>query len=551
MAGSLADPRLAAFAGLDEIGEDCFGRLFEATRLADGHQVLVRILEKAADAAAIKCAIEAASPDDFLTEIEVVDETLIVTDTNGYRSLGELNRADKDDTLPVAEFEALGIVGAVLPKLLTAEAAQLTVFNLRPNLLFVKAIAEGRPKEGQPSHILRIAEPYQHALLEAAESLADPYLPHTGKTVADHLMSHSLGCLMHHLAFGEPMGERHRENSSISYLYSHYMFQLTKSSHRERMSLASFERGLRTLKDCEALVVYPTSRVVNLLTARGYYTGEIRYGQMHGRGAFTAHKDLYSGLEVAASEGFYCLDKLHYSGRIVYRSGDRYEGQVQWDAPRGEGTLTRLSGTTLRGEWEGTTLVDSAEAEIIIPEYSSYRGQVAKNQPHGAGVMVYNDGLVYKGEFKHGQRHGSGRMFKRDGQREVYSYDGSWYENEKHGEGEEVNEGLQFKGSYHMGKKHGQGSLTSHAEDGWTYEGEFKQDHFHGLGMLSKSDGEKYNGEFKNGKRHGYGCSEQTDGSVYDGQWENDKPHGEGSMTDPDGNSAAGVWLNGEQVEYD
>lgn len=550
MAESLTDNRLSDYTDLVEVCTDFFGKVFEGCRKTDKHRVLIRLLDTPIQIAEVKKSIEDADKDDFLTDIEVVDSTMMVTEINDYNSIGQLNRLEINQTLPLAEFEALGIIGAVLPKLIKAEKDQKLILNLRPSLLFVKRIAAGRPVEGQPSHILKIAEPYQHVLFQSSETVTDPFVALNFKT-GEKLLSHSLGCLMYHLVFGEPISQSQRDNNSLSYLYSHYMFQLTKSNARERQSLGDFERSQRTFKDCEALVVYPTARVVNLLTSKGFYSGEVRYGLMHGRGAFTAHKDLYSGLEVAASEGVYCLDKLHHRGLIVYRSGDRYEGQVQWDAPRGEGTLTRLSGTVVRGEWEGSSLVEGTEGEILIPDYSNYRGQISKNQPHGAGLMLYNDGLIYKGEFKLGQRHGSGFMYRKDGEQIVYSYNGSWYENEKHGEGEEATENLRYKGNFHLGKKHGQGNLSDPSSDGWAYEGEFKQDQYHGLGMLVNADGEKYNGEFKNGKRHGYGCSENPDGSVYDGQWEGDKPHGEGSLTDPEGNTVIGVWLNGEQVEYD
>lgn len=551
MAESLSDVRLAAFSDLSLVSQDRFGQVYEGKRQADKSRVLIRLLDGPSDVEALKAAIEAVDKEDFLAQIEVIDGSLLVTDLGDFVRLSELNKADEDRTLPMAEFEALSIVGSVFPKILKAEKSQLSIFNLRPSNLFVKQIVQGRPSEGQSTHVLKIGEPYQHALFQAAESVSDPYVAQNFKVSNENLHSHSLGCMMYHLVFGEPMGRSQQDNKSISYLYSHYMFQLTKTSPRERLSLSGFERSQRTFKECEALVIYPTARVINLLTSRGYYTGEIRYGMMHGRGAFSANKDSYMGLDVAATEGFFCLDKLHLRGTIIYRCGDRYEGGVQWDSPHGEGTLLKLSGTTIRGDWEGSHLVEESEGEISIPDYSCYRGQVSKNQPNGAGLMVYNDGLVYKGEFKIGQRHGTGHMYRKSGDKVVYSYSGAWYENEKHGEAEEISDNVRFKGTFHMGKKHGHGHMEDISNDGWTYDGEFKQDQFHGLGMLTKNDGEKYTGEFKNGKRHGFGCCEFTDGSIYDGQWENDKPHGEGCMTDVEGSTTNGVWLNGEQVEFD
>ena len=550
MAGSLSDSSLSQFSKLELIAEDCFGEVYGGTRKTDNQKVMVRLLKSPIDIENIQTIINQADKEDFLTDIEVINSTIIVTLTDDYDRLSDLNKLDLSHTLPVSEFEALGIIGAVLPKLIKADRSELYVFNVRPSNLYVKRVVQGKPQEKESSHVLRIGEPYQHLLYKNSAEVNDRYAPQNYLHNKDNNLSHSLGCLMHHLAFGEPVGETQRENNMLSYLYSHYMFQLTKANPRERLNLIGFEKSSRTLKDCEALVIYPTTKVTNMLTVRGFYTGDMRYGQMHGEGYFSAHKEAIGGLDVSACRGTFCLDKLHSKGIIFYRSGDRYEGSVQWDAPRGEGVMTRLSGTRLTGEWEGTSLVEDSEAEIIIPDYSNYRGRVSKSQPHGEGVMVYNDGLVYKGEFKHNQRHGQGEMFRKVADVFEYRYVGGWYENEKHGDGVETNEVNCYKGSFHMGKKHGNGKLVNN-EGNWTYEGEFKNDNFSGLGMLSAESGERYNGEFKLGKKHGYGCSESQDGSVYDGQWENDKYHGDGSMTDADGNTIHGVWLNGEQVEYD
>ena len=41
--------------------------------------------------------------------------------------------------------------------------------------------------------------------------------------------------------------------------------------------------------------------------------------------------------------------------------------------------------------------------------------------------------------------------------------------------------------------------------DGGWYEGEYKDEKYHGHGTETWSDGDKYEGEFKDGKRKGHG----------------------------------------------
>jgi hypothetical protein len=66
-----------------------------------------------------------------------------------------------------------------------------------------------------------------------------------------------------------------------------------------------------------------------------------------------------------------------------------------------------------------------------------------------------------------------------------------------------------------------------------SYTGEYKNNAYHGQGVLSIRD-LRYEGEFVNGKRHGYGT--ETLGSGYEkktylGKWKDDLMHGQGTLT--------------------
>ena len=58
------------------------------------------------------------------------------------------------------------------------------------------------------------------------------------------------------------------------------------------------------------------------------------------------------------------------------------------------------------------------------------------------------------------------------------------------------------------------------------YEGEWRDDIFHGNGSMSWPDGSIYSGEWVSGKREGVGTMVWPDGSDYNGLWHDDIMHG-------------------------
>jgi hypothetical protein len=85
--------------------------------------------------------------------------------------------------------------------------------------------------------------------------------------------------------------------------------------------------------------------------------------------------------------------------------------------------------------------------------------------------------------------------------------------------------------------KHGQGTITF--ADGRKYEGEWKEDVFHGRGSYT-SPGASYFGEFRNGLRHGIGIFTMSNGYKHEGQYMNGWQHGQGSLVLPDGTKIRG-----------
>ena len=74
------------------------------------------------------------------------------------------------------------------------------------------------------------------------------------------------------------------------------------------------------------------------------------------------------------------------------------------------------------------------------------------------------------------------------------------------------------------GKVTGVGKEINHI----IYEGQFKDDIYHGYGRFIYSNGNYYIGQWVDGKRSGYGKLIDKQGRVYEGQWELSKFMGQG-----------------------
>ena len=86
---------------------------------------------------------------------------------------------------------------------------------------------------------------------------------------------------------------------------------------------------------------------------------------------------------------------------------------------------------------------------------------------------------------------------------------------------------------------------------GAVYEGELKENKFHGQGKLILPSGTVYEGEFKDDKLHGKGKLNFTSGGDYVGDFKDNKRHGQGTYTFADGDVIEDEWVNGSRkIEY-
>ena len=116
---------------------------------------------------------------------------------------------------------------------------------------------------------------------------------------------------------------------------------------------------------------------------------------------------------------------------------------------------------------------------------------------------------------------------------------GELKEGKRWGQGKEVwKNGQVFEGNYVNGLKNGLGSLRFSTKSAFDlYIGHFKDETFHGIGLLTWKNGDEYVGQFSNGTMHGYGqmvwrSYEGSDGIqvIYKGLWNMGYIHGQGSL---------------------
>eukprot|EP01051_Picozoa_sp_SAG22_P018857 SAG22_NODE_3303_length_1792_cov_3.291199_1_plen_464_part_01 len=167
----------------------------------------------------------------------------------------------------------------------------------------------------------------------------------------------------------------------------------------------------------------PTNKIV--FDSGDVYEGEVLEGLRHGQGSYTW---LYGGRYV----GGWVQSYQHGTGKRTYPNGDSYEGE--WKLDRRDGTGTMLyagSGVRYEGEWCDDK--PHGNGTEISPDGCSYTGEWNAGRKTGVGRAVYGSGDVYVGMHLDGRRHGYGTLTYKDDA--DGSWDGQWVGGLRHGRG--------------------------------------------------------------------------------------------------------------------
>lgn len=178
---------------------------------------------------------------------------------------------------------------------------------------------------------------------------------------------------------------------------------------------------------------------------------------------------------------------------------DRYIGNFEEHAPKGDGIFQSSEGWRLEGYFNGA--FDSGEGTLYLDE---------------------NDAVI-RGEFKDGDLVGDAFIYY------------------------ETPEGEMYFGDMKDGTRDGFGTLVHASDD--SYVGEFEKGVASGVGIYEYESGALVMGEFAGGSPNGVATVVDVDEVSFQGVFKDGQAHGLILVTQPDGSQSVETWVDGEKQE--
>ena len=132
----------------------------------------------------------------------------------------------------------------------------------------------------------------------------------------------------------------------------------------------------------------------------------------------------------------------------------------------------------------------------------------------------------FMGEIQNGKRQGKGKILFPDGG----YYEGEFKDDNYHGKGTLLVKEYKYTGEFEEGKKKGKGKIEYFNPSKKIYEGSFIDDVQCGYGKELSEDGTYYEGFFANGKKDNKGKLILPNGNVYTGEFNDDVIEGNGEF---------------------
>lgn len=213
-------------------------------------------------------------------------------------------------------------------------------------------------------------------------------------------------------------------------------------------------------------------------------------GQMEGYGIY------YLSSYNIITEGIWNNGNIVF-GRIFFKNGDIYEGEIKNSLPDGKGKM------------------------MFFSNKESYEGDFKMGEMTGQGTYCFSDNTVYSGSIENGSFNGKGRI--------------KW-EN-----------GTEYIGEFVDSALCGKGKISNIQNE--KYDGLFDNNEFNGKGTYYYSNGDIFEGNFEYGVKRGKGIYRRNDNVIFEGNWNDDLPNGNGEITYL-GNKLNGFWRNGVFVGF-
>ena len=188
---------------------------------------------------------------------------------------------------------------------------------------------------------------------------------------------------------------------------------------------------------------------------------------------------------------------------------------------------------------------DNSEEEFTIIVHRCASGETSKLKACPADVGSVWDNCFGTYDGKNGKKNSIVELARDVYQDEIALYQGEWKNDLFHGCGIET---IPTRGTYTGQFKNGlvEGFGIQEFPNGQVYKGDWKNNMKHGVGEDTYATGDRYIGEFKNNMRHGRGTEHWSNGDVFKGLFENDARAGPGKYTFASGDFFTCQYIEGE-----
>jgi hypothetical protein len=167
------------------------------------------------------------------------------------------------------------------------------------------------------------------------------------------------------------------------------------------------------------------------------YDGEVRDGRWDGHGRVSGpngkgtEADWRAGKMVRTTvryangdqyEGDFQNGAVSGTGTFTWANGTRYAGEFRHGVMDGHGRITFSTGYSIEADWRAGKM---DRGKIVWSTGEQYEGDIQNYVPNGIGTMIWKNGDHYVGDFQAGRREGRGTYTYSNGA----TQEGAWSDN--------------------------------------------------------------------------------------------------------------------------